>query len=98
MIKLRKDAKYLNLKNITNLKKEELKKLIQNKNSKNTQTEFICKSCILEGQEWALKNVFDGLLNQSRSIVIENDMEIDTDSGEIIRPCVNICTKNAEYL
>ena len=83
MNELKKHAQYLKLQNYSQLNKSQLKALISERNSKGTQTEYECQDC-------ALGTMIHGMMNviKSRRIVIDNDIDIDYDTGEVITSMV----------
>ena len=63
------------------------------------EPEIFCKECALERKTLEMVEQSKKEKNEkSRSIVIENDMEIDVGTGEVLRSIVDNYKVDAEYL
>ena len=102
---LRKIGKQLGVKRFSTLKIDQLQIAIDDRKKElqillkklQKEPDIFCKECALERLILEMAEQSKKEKNEKQKY-IDNDMEIDVETGGIIRPCVDIYTKNVEYL
>ena len=99
-------AKLLGVKRFSTLKIDQLRIAIDDRKKEleillkklQKEPEILCEKCALKRLESEMVEQSKKEKNQSRCVIIDNDMEIDVGTGEVLRSTVDNYKGDAEYL